>query len=113
MCDGFTDGTAERPETLRLEAADPRLRVVSYGRNRGKGHAVRVGLLAATGSIRVFTDIDLAYSFDDIARLADELQRGAQLAVGSRDHPDSLVQGPFAIWHISPNAASRAAFSEA
>ena len=94
VCDGCTDGTAERLETLSLEAADPRLRVVGYGRNRGKGHAVRVGLLAATGSVRIFTDIDLAYSFDDIARLADELQRGAQLAVGSRDHPDSLVQVP-------------------
>lgn len=94
VCDGCTDGTPERLETLRRQAGDPRLRVISYTRNRGKGHAVRVGMLAATGSVRVFTDVDLAYSFDDIARLADELQRGAKLAVGSRDHPDSLVQVP-------------------
>ena len=94
VCDGCTDGTPQRLEALREEAGDPRLRIVSYERNRGKGHAVRVGLLAATGTVRVFTDVDLAYSFDDIARLADELQRGAQLAVGSRDHPDSLVQVP-------------------
>ncbi len=94
MCDGCTDGTPERLEALRRQADDPRLRVVGYPRNRGKGHAVRVSLLAATGSVRVFTDVDLAYSFDDIARLADELQRGAELAVGSRDHPDSLVQVP-------------------
>ncbi len=94
VCDGCTDGTPERLESLRREAGDPRLRVISYTQNRGKGHAVRVGMLAATGSVRVFTDVDLAYSFDDIARLADELQRGAKLAVGSRDHPDSLVQVP-------------------
>lgn len=94
VCDGCTDGTPELLESLRIEAGDHRLRVISYPQNRGKGHAVRVGMLAATGSVRVFTDVDLAYSFDDIARLADELQRGAQLAVGSRDHPDSLVLVP-------------------
>ena len=105
VCDGCTDGTPERLEVLRREANDPRLRVGSYQQNRGKGHAVRVGLLAATGTVRVFTDVDLAYSYDDIARLADELQRGAQLAVGSRDHPDSLVR--VAVRHLAYIAKRR------
>ena len=113
VCDGCTDGTPERLEALREQAGDPRLRVVSYGRNRGKGHAVRVGLLAATGTVRVFTDVDMAYSFDDIARLADELQRGAQLAVGSRDHPDSLVQVPVRHLAYVASRRRRAAFSAA
>lgn len=94
VCDGCTDGTLELLERLESETDDSRVRVIGYPINRGKGHAVRVGLLAAHGNIRVFTDVDLAYSFDDISRLADELNRGAQIAVGSRDHPDSLVQVP-------------------
>lgn len=91
VLDGCTDGTAERLHHLR---GDSRFRVVSYPNNRGKGHAVRTGLLAARGDVRLFTDIDLAYGFDDIARLADELLAGAQVAVASRTHPDSQVQLP-------------------
>lgn len=105
VCDGCTDGTFQRLEALRREANDPRLRVVSYRQNRGKGHALRVGLLAATGTVRVFTDVDLAYSYDDIARLADELQCGAQLVVGSRDHPNSLVR--VAVRHLEYIARRR------
>ncbi len=92
VLDGCTDGTAERLD--RLQGRDARFRVVSYPDNRGKGHAVRTGLLAARGDVRLFTDIDLAYGFDDIARLADELLAGAQVAVASRTHPDSQVQLP-------------------
>ncbi|MFO0851863.1 MAG: glycosyltransferase [Gemmataceae bacterium] len=94
VCDGCTDGTPARLERLRRETADRRFRILSYPTNYGKGHAVRVGLLEARGDVRLFADVDLAYRFDDIARLADELYHGAQVAVGSRDHPDSLVQVP-------------------
>jgi dolichyl-phosphate beta-glucosyltransferase len=65
--------------------------VVSYPRNRGKGYAVRCGLLAATGRWRVFTDIDLAYGFDDVLRVAATLREGAEVAIASRSHPDSQI----------------------
>lgn len=94
VLDGCTDGSAERLESLRRSSPDARLRVVAYEPNRGKGYAVRTGLLAARGDYRVFTDVDLAYRFDDIARVADELRDGAEVAIASREHPDSLVQLP-------------------
>jgi dolichyl-phosphate beta-glucosyltransferase len=94
VCDGCTDGTPHRLEKLRAATPGFRPRVLSYSPNRGKGHAVRTGLLAARGSVRVFADVDLAYRFDDIARVAEAVRTGAQVAVGSRDHPDSLVQVP-------------------
>lgn len=90
VCDGCTDGTPDRLD--QQLAGDSRFRVIRYSPNRGKGYAVRTGLLAARGHVRVFADVDLAYRFDDIARLADEVAGGATVAVGSRDHPDSLVQ---------------------
>jgi glycosyltransferase involved in cell wall biosynthesis len=93
VCDGCTDGTAERlAELTRAEAY--RVRVLSHHPNRGKGHAVRQGLRAARGQWRVFTDVDLAYGFDDILRLAQTLQRGADVAIASRDHPQSRVMLP-------------------
>jgi glycosyltransferase involved in cell wall biosynthesis len=94
VLDGCTDGTADRLAGLSGEYPDPRLRVLSHTPNRGKGFAVRRGLLAARGAVRVFTDVDLAYGFDDIARVADELRHGAAVAIASRDHPDSVVQVP-------------------
>ena len=91
VLDGCTDGTAERLKELQTHG-DLRFRVVSYSPNRGKGHAVRAGMLAARGEYRIFTDIDLAYGFDDISRIADELANGAAVAVASRTHPDSQIQ---------------------
>jgi dolichyl-phosphate beta-glucosyltransferase len=93
VCDGCTDGTAEKLKSLTRGAGDG-VRVLSYEANRGKGFAVRHGLQAARGQWRIFTDVDLAYSFSDIARLADSLQSGADVAIASRDHPDSRLLMP-------------------
>lgn len=92
VLDGCTDGTPAR--LAKLAAGDPRMRVVDYAPNRGKGHAVRVGLLAARGTHRIFTDVDLAYSFDDVLRVADALRDGAAVAVASREHPESHILLP-------------------
>jgi dolichyl-phosphate beta-glucosyltransferase len=92
VCDGCTDGTAERLRDWRPRGA--RFRVVSYGPNRGKGYAVRQGLLAAAGDFRIFTDVDLAYSFDDIQRVADRLRAGDDVVIASRNHPDSRIVLP-------------------
>jgi dolichyl-phosphate beta-glucosyltransferase len=94
ICDGCTDGTPETLNRLAAEANDPRLRVLSYSPNRGKGFAVRTGLLAARGEHRLFTDVDLAYGFDDVVRVADALRAGAAVAIASREHPESLIQLP-------------------
>lgn len=94
VCDGCTDGTPERLAQLAEEAGDSRLRVLSYSPNKGKGFAVRMGLLAAKGEHRLFTDVDLAYGFDDVVRVADALRAGAQVAIASREHPESLIQLP-------------------
>lgn len=94
VCDGCTDGTPEKLTQLAEDSGDSRLRVLSYSPNRGKGFAVRMGLLAATGEHRLFTDVDLAYGFDDVVRVADALRFGAAVAIASREHPESLIQLP-------------------
>jgi glycosyltransferase involved in cell wall biosynthesis len=92
VLDGCTDGTAER--LAELGAGGARVRVLSYPQNRGKGHAVRTGLLAARGAYRLFTDVDLAYSFEDVLRVAGALRAGAEVAIASREHPDSRMLVP-------------------
>jgi dolichyl-phosphate beta-glucosyltransferase len=93
VCDGCTDGTPDKLRDLTRCAGDC-VRVLSYAPNRGKGYAVRLGLQAARGQWRLFTDVDLAYSFADIARLADALQNGAEVAIASRVHVDSRILLP-------------------
>lgn len=93
VLDGCTDDTADRLARLAATGG-PRARVLSYPTNRGKGYALRTGLLAARGRFRVFTDVDLAYSFDDVLRVAAALRAGAAVAIASREHPESRVNVP-------------------
>jgi dolichyl-phosphate beta-glucosyltransferase len=86
--DGSTDRTAELLAGSRLGA---RLRVITFPRNRGKGAAVRAGMLAASGDLALMTDVDLSTPLDDLPALADALGQGADVALGSRGLPGSLV----------------------
>ena len=96
VCDGCTDGTPERLLELTREQMG-QVRILSYSPNRGKGYAVRQGLLAARGQWRVFTDVDLAYSFEDILHVAGALRAGAEVAIASRLHPQSRLVLPPAL----------------
>jgi dolichyl-phosphate beta-glucosyltransferase len=62
--DGSRDGTAEKAESLQLP-----VRVVRLPVNRGKGAAVRAGMLQARGQFRVFMDSDLPFELAVIERV--------------------------------------------
>lgn len=79
--DCSTDGMAE----LVRGCGDPRVRLEGYASNRGKGCAVRTGMLAAQGDLILCTDADLAYGVDVFAGLLERLRTGeADLVIGSR-----------------------------
>lgn len=65
--DGSTDGCGDVVRELSL----PCVRVEGYEQNRGKGSAVRHGVMAADGDIIMFTDADLAYGTDVIKNVWD------------------------------------------
>ena len=94
VCDGCTDDTVERLQALMRQDVTANARLVNYGSNRGKGFAVRRGMQEARGRWRIFTDVDLAYRFDSIVRVAETLQGGAEVAIASRVHPDSRLVVP-------------------
>jgi dolichyl-phosphate beta-glucosyltransferase len=81
-----------RDETVRAarDAAVP-LRVLILAQNRGKGAAVREGMLAAQGERVLFTDADLSTPIEDLPRLERALDRGAAVAFGSRSVRGSEV----------------------
>ncbi len=66
------------------------LRLIRLPANRGKGAAVRAGMLASRGRVRVFTDVDLPYDLELIAAAAYFIrERGFQVAIGDRTLPGS------------------------
>jgi dolichyl-phosphate beta-glucosyltransferase len=80
--DGSPDDTAAQAEAAGA-------RVVRLSPNRGKGAAVRAGMLAATGRTVAFTDVDLAYPPEQLRTLLAAVEDGWDVAVGNRWHPGS------------------------
>lgn len=87
VSDGSTDGTAAVVERLARE--QPHLRAIVYPTNRGKGYAVRTGVLAARGRVVMFTDADLSIPIAITADFLQALSDGYDIAIASRWHPDS------------------------
>jgi dolichyl-phosphate beta-glucosyltransferase len=88
--DGSTDDTAVR---ARRVAAEEKLdlRVVSYGANRGKGAAIRAGVLASSGDPVLVSDTDLSTPLSEWVKLAERLP-SHPVAIGSRAIEQSLVR---------------------
>jgi len=86
--DGSSDGTAKLVEEWRARV--PNLRLVSNGRNRGKGYSVRHGVLEARGRIALFTDADLSAPIEEADKLLAALNH-ADVAIGSRALDRSLI----------------------
>jgi dolichyl-phosphate beta-glucosyltransferase len=87
--DGSTDNTAEIAREHAREF--PCLRLVSNGRNRGKGYSVRHGMLEARGRIALFTDADLSAPIEESDKLLAAIRAGNDVAVGSRALDRSLI----------------------
>ncbi|MGI5978066.1 MAG: glycosyltransferase [Oscillospiraceae bacterium] len=102
QCDGESelivsdDGSTDRTRAIAQSAGDTRVRVVSHMPNRGKGSAVREGVLAATGDVIVCTDADLAYGLAVVPGMLTLLSGGADIVAGSRElHPEGYADYPF------------------
>ena len=77
----------EQPDAL---ADGPAVRVILLERNRGKGYAVRAGLAAARGRVRIFTDVDLPYGTVAVMKCYDRLNLGGiDLVYGDRSLRES------------------------
>ena len=86
--DGSTDATAD---AALVAGAD---QVVVQPANRGKGAAVRAGVLAARGRTVAFTDADLAYGPEQVLRVLAAVEAGWDVAIGDRRHPDTRTLVP-------------------
>jgi dolichyl-phosphate beta-glucosyltransferase len=89
--DGSRDAT---PVVVEAAARlHPAVRLLRDPQNRGKGAAVKRGMIAARGAYRLFADADGATPIAELKRLEGALMAGADVAIGSRglDDPDVVV----------------------
>jgi glycosyltransferase involved in cell wall biosynthesis len=89
--DGSTDHT---PDVVSaFQEKHPGLRLVSNGKNRGKGFSVRHGILEAHGEIALFSDADLSTPIEEADKLlAAVREQGYDGAIGSRAVDRSLIE---------------------
>jgi undecaprenyl-phosphate 4-deoxy-4-formamido-L-arabinose transferase len=80
--DGSTDTTFAELE--RLHAAGGRVRAVRFKRNFGQHSAMHAGLVRARGEVLVTMDGDLQNSPEDLPRLVEAVEAGADVASGTR-----------------------------
>lgn len=84
--DGSTDETA-----AVVRDQFPSVRLFRYPDNRGKGHAVTLGMLKATGDYRLFYDADGSTPISELQKVWPLLENGADIVIGSRALPDSDI----------------------
>lgn len=81
--DGSSDATREVLDSMTC--ANPAVTIVHIDRNRGKGHAVRLGIARSRGSVVAIQDADLELDPAQLAGLVQPILRGdADVVYGSR-----------------------------
>jgi glycosyltransferase involved in cell wall biosynthesis len=93
------DGSRDRSVAIAEESSrDLPIRLERGETNRGKGAAVRRGMLAASGDPVFFFDADLSTPLSEMAPFLDALAKGADVVVGTRKHRDAEIVRPQP-WH--------------
>jgi glycosyltransferase involved in cell wall biosynthesis len=80
--DGSRDNTAD--VIRQYEQRSSIVRLLENPGNRGKGYSVRHGMLQARGDVLIFSDADLSSPIYESAKLIREIEKGADVAFGSR-----------------------------
>jgi len=82
--DGSSDGTVAAVRSFIEQYSGPLPVRLIENEHRGKGYAVRTGMLAGEGTYVLFTDADLSTPISEVGKMVGALQAGADVAIGTR-----------------------------
>jgi dolichol-phosphate mannosyltransferase len=104
--DGSFDETLAKVN--RYAKKNGNVKVISYAKNIGKGHAVKTGFMQATGDVIVFADSDMEINLETISKYLEALEHG-DIVIASKRHLDSRVEVPLSrkILSLSFNSLAR------
>lgn len=90
--DGSSDSTTASAERVFAQFPEIQARAIRFEPNRGKGYAVKTGLLAAAADVALFSDADLSTPIEEMPKLVDPIENGEyDLTFGSRALDRSLI----------------------
>lgn len=90
--DGSGDKTTEVAEKSCAGFPEIETKIIRYEENKGKGYAVKTGLLAARADVALFSDADLSTPIEELPKLVAPIQKGEyDLTFGSRALDRSLI----------------------
>jgi glycosyltransferase involved in cell wall biosynthesis len=90
--DGSKDNTTEVGKKVCAEFPELKTKVIRYEENRGKGFAVKTGLLEAEGDVALFSDADLSTPIEELTKLVKPIQDGEyDVTFGSRALDRTLI----------------------
>ena len=89
--DGSRDGTLVKAK--RYAGRNGHVKVLSYSKNVGKGHAVKTGFMQTSGNIVIFADSDMEIDLGTISEYIEALKQG-DIVIASKRHEDSRVKVP-------------------
>jgi glycosyltransferase involved in cell wall biosynthesis len=90
VLDGCTDNSRSITESFRKEFSA--LKIIDYKPNKGKGFAVKTGMLEANYEIRMFMDADYAVPIETLPKYIEKINEGNDLIIASRRHKDSVIE---------------------
>jgi len=92
VVDGRVDKTFKNAKKVKSR----KIRVVGYDKNRGKGYAVRYGMVRTKGDIVAFIDAGMEIDPNGLSMLLEHFEwYGADIIVGSKRHPASKINYPW------------------
>lgn len=91
------DGSSDNGISLARQKLENReeYRIVSYGGNRGKGYALKQGIIASRGAFVLFTDADLSTPIEELDQMWRWLETGPNsydIVHGSRKMPGAVLE---------------------
>lgn len=91
--DGSSDDTYAQARRAAKQLRN--MRVVRYGKNEGKGFALKYGFRHATGNLIAFLDADMDLPPQQVLAFIKLMQEtGSDVVIGSKNHPDTHLDYP-------------------
>ena len=94
--DGSTDSTKHKVKEMLRKSET--IKLIENKKNKGKGYAVKRGVLEAKGKFMLFTDADLSTPIEELDRFLLWMNKGYDIVIGSRGLPESNIIIP-QVWY--------------
>ncbi|OQX78940.1 MAG: hypothetical protein B6D56_08085 [Candidatus Omnitrophica bacterium 4484_70.1] len=91
--DGSKDNTEKVVKNFAKDKSK-RVKFIKHKENKGKGTAVKTGMMEAKGEYILFSDADLSTPIEEFGKLKKAIDRGYDIAIGSRGLPESKIVIP-------------------